>query len=114
MRRALEEHRAKGEAVKPATIPVRGKISRHRHNDSCTVIPCPRKLPKPLSELEERFAMDCSALKMRKPEREFRFCSGRRWAFDFAWPVQRLAVECEGGHWSHGRHTRGSGFEKDC
>ena len=58
--------------------------------------------------------MDCSALKMRKPEREFRFLSGRRWAFDFAWPVQRLAVECEGGHWSHGRHTRGSGFEKDC
>lgn len=38
---------------------------------------------------------------------------GRAWRFDFAWPQYRLAVECEGGTWSGGRHTRGDGFEKD-
>ena len=25
-----------------------------------------------------------------------------------------LAVECEGGTFTRGRHTRGAGFEKDC
>lgn len=38
---------------------------------------------------------------------------GRRWRFDFAWPDRMVAVECEGGTWSGGRHTTGAGFEKD-
>ena len=38
---------------------------------------------------------------------------GRKWRFDFAWPALMLAVECEGGTFSGGRHTRGTGFEKD-
>ena len=48
-----------------------------------------------------------------KPESEFRFHPPRRWRFDFAFPKQKIAVECEGGIWTHGRHTRGNGFEKD-
>ena len=35
------------------------------------------------------------------------------WRFDLAWPDVKLAVECEGGGWSNGRHTRGQGFSND-
>lgn len=37
----------------------------------------------------------------------------RKWRFDYAWIPQAVAVECEGGVWSGGRHTRGGGFIKD-
>lgn len=48
-----------------------------------------------------------------KPETEVRFHPSRRWRFDYAWSDKRVAVEIEGGAWSGGRHTRGSGFIKD-
>lgn len=46
--------------------------------------------------------------------REHRFHPKRRWRFDFAWLPEMLAVEVEGGVFSRGRHTRGSGFVEDC
>lgn len=45
---------------------------------------------------------------------EYRFHPVRKWRFDFAWPDQKVAVEYEGATWIAGRHTRGSGFAKDC
>jgi len=48
------------------------------------------------------------------PETEFRFHPPRRWRFDFAFIDQKVAVECEGGTYSGGRHTRGTGFALDC
>lgn len=48
-----------------------------------------------------------------EPVAEHRFDPSRRWRFDFAWPEHRIALECEGGVWNGGRHTRGSGFVKD-
>ena len=57
------------------------------------------------------------ALHMRSagldPETEYRFHSPRRWRFDFAFPDQKIAIECEGGIFSGGRHVRGAGFEAD-
>lgn len=47
------------------------------------------------------------------PEREYRFAPPRRWRADFAFVEARVLVECEGGGWTGGRHTRGSGFEAD-
>lgn len=47
-------------------------------------------------------------------EREYRFDATRKWRFDFAWPLRRVAVEVEGGVWANGRHTRGKGFIMDC
>ena len=45
---------------------------------------------------------------------EYRFDPTRRWRFDFAWPEERVAVECDGAVYARGRHTRGYGFEGDC
>lgn len=66
------------------------------------------------SDLEETIAWQMKAAKLPEPEREFRFHPKRRWRCDFAWPSKRVALEVEGGHWSGGRHVRGSGFESDC
>jgi very-short-patch-repair endonuclease len=67
---------------------------------------------KELSPGEEAFALHCRAEKLT-PEREYPFCPGRKWRADFAFISERVLVEIEGGTWSLGRHTRGSGFEAD-
>ena len=54
------------------------------------------------------------AVGLPRPVEEFRFHPTRKWRFDLAWPDRKLAVEIEGGAWSHGRHTRGKGFTRDC
>lgn len=76
-----------------------------------------RKLPKaiqrPPSALEALLELHLKAAKINGYVREHRFAINRRWRFDFCWPAQRLAVECEGGTFAGGRHTRGSGFESD-
>lgn len=66
-----------------------------------------------MSHLEDMLLLHIRAAKLAEPVREYRFAAGRRWRFDFAWPHQLLAVECEGGVWSGGRHTRGAGFIAD-
>jgi len=66
------------------------------------------------SELERAFLFYVNSLDLPEPVREWRFHPVRRWRFDFAWPSRMVAVECEGGTWSGGRHVRGQGFEGDC
>jgi len=46
------------------------------------------------------------------PCREFMFCA-RRWRIDFAWPERKIALEVDGGIWTGGGHTRGSGVIRD-
>ena len=66
------------------------------------------------SELEISFAWQVKHFGLPEPVEQHSFHPTRKWAFDFAWPEIKLAVEIEGGTWSKGRHTQGSGFEKDC
>ncbi|HCE2429449.1 TPA: hypothetical protein NGU10_001498 [Vibrio parahaemolyticus] len=67
-----------------------------------------------MSALEQTLLFQIKAMGLALPEKEYRFHETRRWRFDFAYPEQQLAVEVEGGTWAGGRHTRGSGYEKDC
>jgi hypothetical protein len=57
--------------------------------------------------------LQCRAAGQPEPVREFRFHTTRRWKFDYAWPLENLAVEVEGGAWTNGRHTRGKGYLGD-
>jgi very-short-patch-repair endonuclease len=66
-----------------------------------------------VSAIEEMFALHARASHLPEPQREHRFAPPRRWRFDFAWADRMIAVEIEGGVWTGGRHTRGSGFEAD-
>ncbi|MDW3057363.1 hypothetical protein R8N49_14530, partial [Vibrio sp. 1978] len=62
-----------------------------------------------MSALEKTLLFQIKTMGLALPEKEYRFHETRRWRFDFAYPEQQLAVEVEGGTWTGGRHTRGSG-----
>ena len=47
-------------------------------------------------------------------EAEFKYHPDRRWRADFKILDYPILVEVEGGTWTNGRHSRGSGFAKDC
>jgi very-short-patch-repair endonuclease len=64
------------------------------------------------SRLEATLALHMRAAGLN-PEPEYQFHPSRKWRFDFAFPDEKVAIECEGGTWTNGRHTRGSGFQKD-
>lgn len=66
------------------------------------------------SPLEALLARQLRAVGINDYTREFKFAPGRRFRFDFAWWTQRVAVECEGGIWTGGAHTRGKHYESDC
>jgi very-short-patch-repair endonuclease len=48
-----------------------------------------------------------------EPEREYRFDPKRKFRFDFCWRDYKLALEIEGGVYSHGRHLQPKGYTKD-
>lgn len=47
---------------------------------------------------------------------EYKFAPKRKFRFDFAIILDKhiIGVEHEGGIYSNGRHTRGTGYAKDC
>ena len=67
------------------------------------------------SRLEDVLLNRIRIARLPEPLREYRFAKhiGRRYAADFAWPLDQLLVEVEGGIFSGGRHTRGAGYEED-
>jgi very-short-patch-repair endonuclease len=74
--------------------------------------PVAKPKPRVPSHIEETFALHCRVNKLT-PIREHRFHPERGWKFDFCWPEKKVAVECEGGIWTNGRHTRGAGARED-
>lgn len=46
-------------------------------------------------------------------EHEYKFHSTRKWRADFLISDTKILIEVEGGIWSGGRHTRGTGYIGD-
>jgi len=71
-----------------------------------------------MSRLEEEFVFIAGVYGLQVEAREYRFADevGRKFRFDFAWPdpSEMVAVECDGGIYSGGRHVRPKGYEMDC
>lgn len=68
-------------------------------------------------QFEQRFAATFRqyAPHAPQPKTQFAFAKPHRgWKADFAWPDQKVILECDGGVYSGGRHVRGTGFEEDC
>jgi len=53
------------------------------------------------------------AVGLPEPARELKFCPGRRFRFDFAYPEKMLAIEVQGQTWHKGAHSSGTGLERD-
>lgn len=55
----------------------------------------------------------CAQLGIPDPSAEVRFAPPRRWRLDFGWGKAKVALEVQGGIWTDGRHSRGSGLLKE-
>jgi hypothetical protein len=64
--------------------------------------------------LEAEFWQNWKDTGLPMPTPEYRFNKPRsQHRFDFAWPDVMVSVELEGGIYSNGGHTRGSGYIKN-
>lgn len=45
--------------------------------------------------------------------KEYRFHPTRLWRFDYAFPALKIAIECDGGVFTNGRHVRPQGYIND-
>ena len=66
---------------------------------------------QPPSYLEARFASLLRENGLPPGEREYPL---GQWRLDFAWPVEKVAVEIDGGVYSGGSHVTGEGHDRDC
>jgi very-short-patch-repair endonuclease len=68
-----------------------------------------------VSDPKALFPRICKSWGVPTPECEYAFAReiGRRWRFDYCWPEYKVALECDGGVYTQGRHVRGSGWMKD-
>ena len=65
--------------------------------------------PEPPAVPVSRFERLLRSVGLPAPVREHRFHQVRRLRFDYAWIEHKVALEVEGGLWTGGRLTRGSG-----
>ena len=65
------------------------------------------------SELEDIFAAQLDAVGLDGYVREYQAIPGRRFRFDFCWQKERLLVEINGGTYSKGAHSTGTGINRD-
>jgi uncharacterized membrane protein len=69
------------------------------------------------SALESQLAYMIKCVGLPEPVTQYRLpeLPDRKFAWDFAWPVERLLVDVQGGTWvANSGHTSGTGLERDC
>lgn len=67
-----------------------------------------------MSDLEDTLFFQMRLMELPMPEREYRFCPGRKFRADFAFVGFKLLIEVDGATWTNGRHSRGAGIASDC
>lgn len=72
-----------------------------------------RKSKIPLPPEQDLFTQLCASQLGAECIKEYRFYKARKWRFDYAMPLYKIAVEVEGGVWTGGRHVRPQGFLGD-
>jgi very-short-patch-repair endonuclease len=66
-----------------------------------------------MSQLEDILLHQMQLVGLPTPEREYRFAPPRRYRADFAYPDKKILVEVQGGIYTRGAHSRGTGLERD-
>jgi hypothetical protein len=66
------------------------------------------------SELEMMLLTRLEAASLPLGQGQYRFFPGHQYRWDRCWVAQMVAVEVQGGVWSNGAHSRGSGVQRDC
>ncbi len=70
-------------------------------------------IPRPPASTTDMFTKLCGCELHVECVKEYRFYAPRKWRFDYALPLYKIAVEVEGGVWTAGRHIRPQGFLND-
>ena len=71
-----------------------------------------KRKPRPAEVIYPLIGL-CRGMGLAEPVPEWAFHPTRKWRFDYAWPLHKVALEIEGGIWTEGRHTRGAGAMGD-
>lgn len=72
-----------------------------------------RKAKTPPQSQNDMFTRVCASSIGAECVKEYRFYKPRKWRFDYALPLYKIALEVEGGVWTQGRHVRPQGFLSD-
>lgn len=63
---------------------------------------------------DKTFLQLCKVHGLKEPEREFKFHEKRKWRFDFAFPLEKIAIEVQGGIFlNKSGHNTGLGLLQD-
>jgi hypothetical protein len=92
-------------AIRASSLPasVRAKLPKGSHSLKV------RQDREKEAQNRRRFLILCEIRGLPTPETEYKFAApDRKFAFDFAWPDSRVALESVGGIWQRGGHSGGA------
>lgn len=67
-----------------------------------------------MSRLEETLLTQIRLAGLPEPKREVRIIPGRKFRHDLCWDSIKLVVEVQGGTFTVGAHSTGTGIDRDC